>query len=218
MLGYVGHFLSQYLLNLTSSYCKVGLLCGRFCTSKYCLQLAQLSTGYCLMRYPAMYITIFCFSIDAAGIAAIAGSIADLLSDGSFTFFALLSHLKYLVKFYPHHFHNLQKCYGQTACQQLPAWNHLKIVEDLGCPWTHPFSLGLRKDFQDNLDSVDSLIGIWSQYYANLSQRSKEWKMGTTFTEGIFVFMTAIQTSTIESIKKLIKCFYKFCCCTSFIR
>ena len=84
-LGYVRHFLSQYLLNLTSSYCEVGLLCGRFCTSKYCLQLAQLSTGYCLMRYPAMYVTMFCFSIDAASIAAIIGSIAHLLSDGSFT-------------------------------------------------------------------------------------------------------------------------------------
>ena len=84
-LGYVRHFLSQYLLNLTSSYCEVGLLCGRFCTSKYCLQLAQLSIGYCLMRYPAMYVTMFCFSIDAASIAAIIGSIAHLLSDGSFT-------------------------------------------------------------------------------------------------------------------------------------
>ena len=84
-LGYVRHFLSQYLLNLTSLYCEVGLLCGRFCTSKYCLQLAQLSTGYCLMRYPAMYVTMFCFSIDAASIAAITGSIAHLLSDGSFT-------------------------------------------------------------------------------------------------------------------------------------
>ena len=48
-----------------------------------------------------MYVTMFCFSIDAAGIAAITGSIAHLLSDGSFTFFfALLSHLKYLIKFY----------------------------------------------------------------------------------------------------------------------
>ena len=37
-----------------------------------------------------MYVTMFCFSIDAAGIAAITGSIAHLLSDGSFTFFHVL--------------------------------------------------------------------------------------------------------------------------------
>ena len=32
-----------------------------------------------------MYVTMFCFSIDAVGIAAITGSIAHLLSNGSFT-------------------------------------------------------------------------------------------------------------------------------------
>ena len=67
-----------------------------------------------------MCVTVFCFSIDAAGIAAMKGSIAHILSDGS-PFLASLSHLKYIVKFNQHHFLNLQKCYGQTACQQLPA-------------------------------------------------------------------------------------------------
>ena len=37
-----------------------------------------------------MYVTMFCFSIDAAGIAAITGSIAHLLSDGSFTFSCII--------------------------------------------------------------------------------------------------------------------------------
>ena len=63
-LGYVRHFLSHYLLNLTSSYCEVGLLCGRFCTSKYCLQHIK----FCFVFSGAMlfFITNISFSYSIA--------------------------------------------------------------------------------------------------------------------------------------------------------